>query len=106
MTETARQIQWIWNLYEEISFILGPLPLCIDNQGTIFLTSNPTQEGRTKYVWMPEHYICEVVEFREIQLFYVPTDQQFADIFTKNLGKTKFQDGRNALCLQRYSMPS
>ena len=106
MTETARQIQWIWNLYEEISFILGPLPLCIDNQGTIFLTSNPTQEGRTKYVWMPEHSICEVVEFREIQLFYVPTDQQFADIFTKNLGKTKFQDGRNALCLQRYSMPS
>ena len=55
---------------------------------------------------MPEHYIREAVESGEIQLFYVPTDQQFADIVMKNLGKTKFQDGRNALCLQRYSLPS
>ena len=103
MTETACQIQWIQNLYEEIDFILGLLPLCIDNQDTIFLTFNPTQEGFTKHVRMPEHYICEAVESGEIQLFYVPTDQQFADMFTKNLGKTKFQDGRNTLCLQRYS---
>ena len=68
MTETACQIQWIRNLYEEIGFILGPLPLCIDNQGAIFLASNPAQEGRTKHVRMPEHYICEVVKSGEIQL--------------------------------------
>ena len=74
MMETACQIQWIWNLYEEISFILGPLPLCVHNQGTIFLTSNPAQEGCTKHVQMPEHYICEVVECREIQHFYVSTN--------------------------------
>ena len=103
MMKTACQIQWIQNLYEEIDFILGLLPLCIDNQDTIFLTFNPTQEGCTKHVRMPEYYICEAVESGEIQLFYVPTDQQFADMFTKNLGKTKFQDGRNTLCLQRYS---
>ena len=66
--------------------------------------SNPAQEGHTKYVQMPEHHIHEVVEFGEIQLFYVPTDQQFTDIFMKNLDKTKFQDRRNALCLQRYSL--
>ena len=105
MTETAHQIQWIQNLYEEISFILGPLPLCVDNQGTIFLASNLAQEGHTKHVRMPEHYIHEAVESGEIQLFYVPTDQQFADIFTKNLDKTKFHNGRNPLHLQRYSQP-
>ena len=52
---------------------------------------------------MPEHYIHEVVGSGEIQLFYIPTNQQFADIFMKNLGKTKFQDKRNTLNLQRYS---
>ena len=106
MMETAHQIQWIWNLYKEIGFILGLLPLCVDSQGTIFLASNPAQEGRTKHIRMPEHYICETVESGEIQLFYVPTNQQFADIFMKNLDKTKFQDERNALRLQRYSQPS
>jgi hypothetical protein len=99
MTETAKQLRWICNIYGELHFKLGPLPLCIDNQGTIFLASNPAQEGRTKHVQITEHFIREAIEFGEIQLYYVPTDQQFADIFTKNLGKQKFEDGRKALRL-------
>ena len=94
--------RWIRNLYEELGFKLGPLPLCVDNQGTIFLASNPAQEGRTKHIRMTEHFIRESVEFEEIKLYYVPTDQQFADIFTKNLGKQKFEDGRKALQLLRH----
>ena len=84
---------------EELGFKLGPLPLCVDNQGAIFLASNPAQEGRTKHVQMTEHFIWELVEFGEIKLYYVPTDQQFADIFTKNLGKQKFEEGRKMLQL-------
>ena len=87
MTKTTKQLCWIHNLYEELGFKLGSLPLCIDNQGAIFLTSNPAHEGHTKHVWMTEHFIRESVEFGEIKLYYIPTNQQFADIFTKNLGK-------------------
>ena len=57
MTETAKQLRWIRNLYEELGFKLGPLPLCVDNQGAIFLASNPAQEGRMKHVRMTEHFI-------------------------------------------------
>jgi len=99
MTEVAKQLRWIRNIYEELRFKIGPLPLCIDNQGAMFLASNPAQEGRTKHVCMTDHYIRESVEFGEIKLYYVPTDQQFADIFTKNLGKQKFEDGRRSLRL-------
>ena len=102
MTEIAKQLRWIRNVYEELGFKLGPLPLCIDNQGTMFLASNPAQEGQTKHIRIPEHYIREVVELEEIKLYYVPTNLQFADIFTKNLGKQKFQEGRNALRLSRF----
>ena len=66
MTETAHQIQWIQNLYKKISFILGPLSLCINNQGTIFLASNPAQKGHTKHIWIPEYSVHKVVEFGEI----------------------------------------
>jgi len=99
MTEVAKQLRWICNVYEELRFKIGPLPLCVDNQGAMFLTSNPAQEGWMKHVHMTDHYICESVEFGEIKLYYVPTDQQFADIFTKNLGKQKFEDGRRSLQL-------
>ena len=57
MTETAKQLRWICNLYEELEFKLGSLPLCVDDQGAIFLASNSSQEGRTKHVRMMEHVI-------------------------------------------------
>ena len=102
MTEIVKQLRWIRNIYEELGFKLGPLPLCIDNQGTMFLASNPAQEGRTKHIHIPEYYIHEAVELEEIKLYYIPTNLQFADIFMKNLGKQKFQEGRNALRLSRF----
>ena len=102
MTAIAKQLHWIRNVYEELGFKLGPLPLCVDNQGTMFLASNPAQEGRTKHIRIPEHYIHEAVELEEIKLYYVPTNLQFVDIFTKKLGKQKFEEGRNALRLPRF----
>ena len=73
--------------------------MCVDNQGVIFLASNPAQEGCTKHVHIPQHYICKAVEHGEVELFYVTTNTQFTDIFTKNLGKIKFQEGRKMLIL-------
>ena len=73
--------------------------MCVDHQGVMFLTSNQTQECCTKHVHIPQHYIYEAVEHGEVELFYVTTNTQFADIFTKNLGKIKFQEGRKMLIL-------
>ena len=103
MTETAKQLQWICNVYEELGFKLGPLPLCVDNQGTIFLALNPAQEGHIKHTHIPNHYIHEAVEFEEVKLYYIPTDQQYADIFTKNLVKLKVKTGRKALHFIKHS---
>jgi len=74
ITEVAKQFRWIHNVYEELQFKIGPLPLCINNQGAIFLALNPAQEGHTKHVCMTDHYIRESVEFGEIKLYYVLMD--------------------------------
>ena len=93
MIETVKQLQWICNVYEELGFKLGPLLLCINNQGAIFLALNPAQEGCIKHTHIPNHYIHEAVEFGEVKLYYILTNQQYADIFTKNLAKLKFKSG-------------
>ena len=103
MAETAKQLQWICNVYKELEFKLDPLPLCVNNQGAIFLASNPAQEGCIKHAHIPNHYISEALEFGEVKLYYIPIDQQYADIFTKNLAKLKFETGRKALCLIKHS---
>jgi len=62
----------------------------------MFLASNPAQEGWKKHVRMTDHYIHESMEFGVIKLYYVSMDQKFADIFMKNLGKQKFEDGKRS----------
>ena len=78
--------------------------MCVDNQGVMFLASNPAQEDHTKHVHIPQHYICEAVEHGEVELFYITTNTQFADIIIKNLGKIKFQEGRKMLTLIPFPM--
>ena len=41
MTEVAKQLSWIRNLLSKMKFQLHPIPLLVDNQGVIFLASNP-----------------------------------------------------------------
>ena len=43
-SDTCRQLVWICSLFEELGITLNPIPLCGDNQGSIFLASNPVQE--------------------------------------------------------------
>ena len=102
MTEYAKQIQWICNLFGEIKLPMIHIPLCIDNQGAIFLASNLAQGGQTKHVRILQHNIQEAVENSEVELFYVPTNIQFTDIFTKTLEKTKFLEGHNSLTLTLF----
>ena len=51
----------------------------------MFLASNPAQEGHTKHIEILEHYIHKCVQKEKVKLFYIPTNEQRADIFTKNL---------------------
>ena len=41
LSDTSQQLIWIKNLFSELGTILTPIPLIGDNQGSIFLASNP-----------------------------------------------------------------
>ena len=41
LCDTSRQLVWIHSLLSELGINLAPIPLCRDNQGSIFLSSNP-----------------------------------------------------------------
>ena len=62
MTEASKQISWIQNLLSEMRFNIKSIPLLVDNQGAMFLASNPAQEGCTKHIEILEHYIHECIQ--------------------------------------------
>src|SRR5260370_25281693 len=97
LSDTTRQIVWIESLFKELNFNIKEIALCGDNQGAIFLASNPAQEHRSKHIDIQYHYIRECVEEKKVILHYVPTTEQIAGIMTKCLSHEKFNKFRNQL---------
>jgi len=103
LSDTSRQVVWIRTLFKEIGIDLGPIPLCGDNQGSIFLASNPVQEKRIKHIDLRYHYIREIIRQKQIELLFIEGAENPADLFTKNLGRIKFLKFREQLGLEFYS---
>ena len=61
-----------------------------NNQGAIALSKDNKFHVQTKHIDIHYHFICEAVEDGKIQVEYIPTDDNVADIFTKPLAKMKF----------------
>ncbi|GMF32519.1 unnamed protein product [Phytophthora fragariaefolia] len=66
-----------------------------DNQGAISLAQNFGYHARTKHVDIHHHFIRENVERGTIQVEYVDTKNQLADILTKALGTKTLKFLRN-----------
>ena len=90
------------SLLEEIGHKLKAIPLNGDNQGAIFMVSNPVQERCIKHIDICYHYICEVVRHSKIILQFIDGSKNPADLFTKNLGHVKFLEIRGQLRLEFY----
>ena len=55
------QVVWIRNMFGKIGFNLLPMPICGDNQGSIFMRNNPVTERCTKHIPIRFHYVRDTV---------------------------------------------
>jgi hypothetical protein len=69
----ARQIIWLWSLFEELGFPqLNPTPLYCDNQGTVACTHDPQAHSRMKHIDIQAHFIRDSVNRRFIDVHHIP----------------------------------
>ena len=54
---------------------------------------------RMKHIDVHYHFICEALENKLLEIKYVPTDKNIADIFTKPLSRPLFEKFRKMLGL-------
>ena len=76
------------------------IPICSDNQGSIFIGSNPVQERQTKHIDIHYHYIHKCIESDKVTVVFIPGSDNPADMFTKNLGAIKFTKFRESLSIK------
>jgi hypothetical protein len=50
LSDCSHQVSWICTIFLELGMHLGPILIYADNQGSIFIRSNPVQEIRTKHI--------------------------------------------------------
>ena len=93
---------WLQNLLKNVSYSQNNKATVLykDNQGCIALAQNAIHREHTKHINVQYHFICEKVDTKEINLVYISTHDQTADIFTKALNKSKFERCIRLLGLQ------
>jgi len=61
LSDCSCQVVWMHTLMGELGYSLKPIPICGDNQGSIFIASNPVTERRSKHIDIRYHYVREVI---------------------------------------------
>lgn len=78
----------------------GPTPLYCDNQATCKITCDPKHDSRLKHVDVLWHWLREQVDYNNLSIHYISTQQMVADILTKSLTADKHIPLCKALGLQ------
>ncbi|CCA67899.1 hypothetical protein PIIN_01770 [Serendipita indica DSM 11827] len=94
------EIMWMRQFLEEIGYDISiPSPLYLDSASAIQVVKNPEHQTTMKHVHRAYNWIREHVENKELRVQHVPTSENVADIFTKPLGRIKFEYLRGKLGL-------
>jgi hypothetical protein len=80
---------------------MRPTVIYCDNQSCIKLSENPVFHDRSKHIEIRYHFIRDYVQRGAVELQYISTDEQVADILTKALGRGKFVPFRDKLGVVR-----
>ncbi|GKB19592.1 retrovirus-related pol polyprotein from transposon TNT 1-94 [Tanacetum coccineum] len=70
-------------------FQFNKIPLYCDNKSAIALCYNNVEHSRAKHIDVRYHFIKEQVENKIVELYFIRTEYQLADIFTKPLPRER-----------------
>ena len=73
------------------------MPLLCDNESAIMISRNPVQHSKTKHIEIRHHFIRYHIKRGDLDIIYINTQEQLADIFTKPLDEARFCELRHEL---------
>nr|GEZ70280.1 retrovirus-related Pol polyprotein from transposon TNT 1-94 [Tanacetum cinerariifolium] len=91
MSGCCAHILWMRSHLTDCGFAFNKIPLYCDNRRAIALCCNNVQHSRSKHIDTRHHFIREQVEKGVVELFFVTTDYQLVNIFTKALPRERFE---------------
>lgn len=107
MSEAVTEMIFVKQVLESIGEkVQVPMKLYMDNCGAIFLANNKSSTGRTKHIDVRHHFIRDLIQDNILVIEFVRTEDNLADILTKNLMGPKFEQHANNLIGEDLEMSS
>ncbi|KAM3215020.1 hypothetical protein ACQJBY_067149 [Aegilops geniculata] len=98
----AAEAIWIDTVLTELGVTRQRTPiLWCDNLGATYLTANPVFHARTKHIEIDFHFVRERVAVGKLEVRFISTDDQLADVFTKPATRQmlgRFRTNLNLVC--------
>ena len=91
------QLLWMRQTLKDYGVTCDKVPLLCDNQSAIKISLNPVQHSKTKHIDIRHHFIREHIKLGDIEVHFIHTEEQLADIFTKPLDEARFWELRHEL---------
>nr|GFC45261.1 retrovirus-related Pol polyprotein from transposon TNT 1-94 [Tanacetum cinerariifolium] len=90
LSACCAQVIWMRTQLMDYGFHFNKILIYCDSRSVMAISCNPVQHSRTKHIAVRYHFIKEHMEKSTIELYFVKTDYQLADIFTKALPADRF----------------
>lgn len=100
LSNAAADLVWLNSLCLELGVpISTPSHLWSDNNSALALASNPVFHARTKHIEIDVHFVREKVQAKVLEVGFVSSEDQVADLFTKPVSEVCFLRHRQKLRL-------
>ncbi|GJY50694.1 hypothetical protein Tco_0441541 [Tanacetum coccineum] len=91
LSACCAQVLWLRTQLTDYVFHFDKIPMYCDSKAAIAISCNPVQHSRTKHIDVRYHFIKEHIEKGIVELFFVGTEYQLADLSTKALSEDRFK---------------
>ncbi|GJV65832.1 integrase, catalytic region, zinc finger, CCHC-type containing protein [Tanacetum coccineum] len=91
LSACCAQVIWMRTQLLDYGFKYNRIPMYCDSKSVIAISCNPVHHSRTKHIDIRYHFIKEHIEKGTMELYFVGTEHQLADLFTKALPKERFK---------------
>lgn len=86
--EGGKEAIWLKQLFTELHLPTGTIKIYCDNQSALAISKNPVQHYQTRHFRLTWHFIRQLQEAGEVEVRFINTNLQDADILTKALSAT------------------
>nr|GEZ52606.1 retrovirus-related Pol polyprotein from transposon TNT 1-94 [Tanacetum cinerariifolium]GEZ55220.1 retrovirus-related Pol polyprotein from transposon TNT 1-94 [Tanacetum cinerariifolium] len=91
LSACCAQVLWMRTQLTDYGFHFDKIPMYCDSKAAIAISWNPVQHSHTKHIDVRYHFIKEKVKKGIVELFFVGTEYQLADLFTKAFPEERFK---------------